>query len=834
MNEGRKKIPAKVLCWFPLKPILQRLFLSSKKFSSMTWHEDGRTKDGFMRHPADSFARKYFDSQHPDFSCDPRNVRLGLASHGFNPFKTMSISHSTWPIVLIPYNLPPWMCMKQPNFILSLLIPGPKGPENKLDVYMQPLVEELKELWEIGVKTFDACKKESFQMHVVIMWTINDFPAYANLLGWSTKHRYACPCCGLKIVSHWLRYSRKFCYMCHRCWLEPNSNWRYNRGEFDGTQEFRAPPKLPNGASVVRQLEDHGIGNGSPWKKKSILFTLPYWQHNVLRHILDVMHIEKNVCDNIIGTLLHLDGKSKDNDKARYDLVDMNIRSQLHPTMHPSKEFLPIAIKGCLPNKVSLAICDLCHLFKELCGKVLNEHNLEHLENRIAKTLSQLEKIFPPSFPPSFFTIMVHLLIYLAYEAKVAGPVHYRWMYPIESHLFVIEHIQRDLLNPRGRPLGRKCKVGFNVKKRKRASRISLDKKTLLQAHRYVLFNSHNIDPFQKEHIYLIRRRNRRLSSYEVDKIHGQSFSDWFRERVSRLEEQGSALVTNDIKWLARGPLETVRKYSVYIINGVRFHTKKRERGLKTQNSGIVVTVKTKSYDSSRDKHPKEGQINYYGALTDIIQLDYSGKYKALLLFKRTPVLTYSVYIINGVRFHTKKRERGLKTQNSGIVVTVKTKSYDSSRDKHPKEGQINYYGALTDIIQLDYSGKYKALLLFKCDWVDINKGCRIDNLGMTLVNFNYLQHTRNDVCDDPFILASQAKKIFYVENRTQNDWFVVVHAKVRDVYDLGDELSNDVDQVNEQVLQDINDNDLIRLEVDDNHDIMEVTISIESILQND
>jgi hypothetical protein len=89
------------------------------------------------------------------------------------------------------------------------------------------------------------------------------------------------------------------------------------------------------------------------------------------------------------------------------------------------------------------------------------------------------------------------------------------------------------------------------------------------------------------------------------------------------LEEQGSVIVTDEIKWLARGPLEIVRNYSGYIVNGVRFHTKKRERCLKTQNSGICVTVKTRSYASSRDKHPKEGEINYYGALTDIIQLDY-------------------------------------------------------------------------------------------------------------------------------------------------------------------------------------------------------------------
>ncbi|KAK2398574.1 hypothetical protein QL285_048499 [Trifolium repens] len=117
-----------------------------------------------------------------------------------------------------------------------------------------------------------------------------------------------------------------------------------------------------------------------------------------------------------------------------------------------------------------------------------------------------------------------------------------------------------------------------------------------------------------REHIDLIKRqnRNRRLSPYEIDKIHSRTFSDWFRERVARLEEQGSVIVTDEIKWLARGPLEIVRNYSGYIVNGVRFHTKKRERCLKTQNSGICVTVKTRSYASSRDKHPKDGEINYY------------------------------------------------------------------------------------------------------------------------------------------------------------------------------------------------------------------------------
>ena len=53
---------------------------------------------------------------------------------------------------------------------------------------------------------------------------------------------------------------------------------------------------------------------------------LPYLEYNLLCHNLDLMHIEKNVCDNLIGTFLGLD-KSKDNLKACFDLVDIGIRS---------------------------------------------------------------------------------------------------------------------------------------------------------------------------------------------------------------------------------------------------------------------------------------------------------------------------------------------------------------------------------------------------------------------------------------------------------------------------------------------------------------------------
>jgi hypothetical protein len=73
----------------------------------MRWHVEGHTKDGVLRHLADGQAWQSFDILHPKFSADSRNVRLGLTSDDFDPFGNMSTSHSTWPVMLVPYNLPP-------------------------------------------------------------------------------------------------------------------------------------------------------------------------------------------------------------------------------------------------------------------------------------------------------------------------------------------------------------------------------------------------------------------------------------------------------------------------------------------------------------------------------------------------------------------------------------------------------------------------------------------------------------------------------------------------------------------------------------------------------
>nr|GEU56039.1 hypothetical protein [Tanacetum cinerariifolium] len=90
-------------------------------------------------------AWKKFDTKYPDFAKEPRNVRLGLAADGFNPFGNLSQAYSMWPMILTTYNLPLWLCTTESYFMLTLLIPGLKSPGKDIDVYLRPLIEDLKE-----------------------------------------------------------------------------------------------------------------------------------------------------------------------------------------------------------------------------------------------------------------------------------------------------------------------------------------------------------------------------------------------------------------------------------------------------------------------------------------------------------------------------------------------------------------------------------------------------------------------------------------------------------------------------------------------------------------
>ena len=109
------------------------------------------------------------------------------------------------------------MCMKEPYIFLAAVAPGPANPKHRLDVYLQPVIAELKQLWEEGVVTYDVSLKQNFQLRAALMWTISDFPAYAMLLGWSTAGKLACPHCGKYTQAFRLDNGNKMSWFdCHR------------------------------------------------------------------------------------------------------------------------------------------------------------------------------------------------------------------------------------------------------------------------------------------------------------------------------------------------------------------------------------------------------------------------------------------------------------------------------------------------------------------------------------------------------------------------------------------------------------------------------------------
>ena len=84
---------------------------------------------------------------------------------------------------------------EKPLYILSLICHGPKSPKKNIAIFSQPLIEELKHLWEVGVETYDISTYKNFNIRAALMWTINDFLAYGMLSGWSTSRLLRCPIC---------------------------------------------------------------------------------------------------------------------------------------------------------------------------------------------------------------------------------------------------------------------------------------------------------------------------------------------------------------------------------------------------------------------------------------------------------------------------------------------------------------------------------------------------------------------------------------------------------------------------------------------------------------
>ena len=156
-----------------------------------------------------------------------------------------------------------------------------------------------------------------------------------------------------------MRVIEKIAYFGHRHFLETKHHWWSNL-QFDGSTERKRPPHRFSTTDIIEQLRrvKTGIPGKHPnyggvkwkrgddelnWRKKRIFYELPYWANIELKYNLVVMHIKKNVCDNLLGTLLGDSHKSKNMDNARHDLEKLGIRRELHLYEDGNKLMKPAA-----------------------------------------------------------------------------------------------------------------------------------------------------------------------------------------------------------------------------------------------------------------------------------------------------------------------------------------------------------------------------------------------------------------------------------------------------------------------------------------------------------
>ena len=409
------------------------------------------------------------------------------------------------------------------------------------------------------------------------------------------------------------------------------------------------------------------------------------------------MHVEKNVCDSIIGTLLNIKGKTKDGVNARQDLCEMGIRPKLHPRSEGKRTYLPpachtlskkektsfcrclrsikvpqgyssnirslvsmkdlkliglkshdchvlmqqllpVAIRDILPKNVRQTIMRLCFFFNSICAKVIDDKSLDQLENEAAVILCQLEMYFPPSF----FDIMVHLIVHLVREIRLCGPVHLRWIYPIERYMKIFKGYTKNPYRPEAsiveryiaeeatefcsEYLAKAQAVGVPTSRHddringKGTLGIKAQAKDIVElnkAHLYILNNTDEVLPYISAHQSMLKSKNPKMSERLLVKEHNNTFVTWFRSQIFSEEN-----VSDTLKWLAHGPKHNVVTWSSYDINKYSFYTKSQDDNSSVQNSGVSIEATSMHFSSSKDKNPIMASISYFGVIEEIWEVD--------------------------------------------------------------------------------------------------------------------------------------------------------------------------------------------------------------------
>ena len=104
------------------------------------------------------------------------------------------------------------------------------------------------------------------------------------------------------------------------------------------------------------------------------------------------------------------------------DRTIMGLKS--HDSHVLMQQLLPIVVRGSLPPNVVQLLVEMSTFFTGICSTTLTQGDIDRLETCVCVTLCKIEQIFFPSF----FTIMVHLVVHLVCECQLGGLIPYRWM----------------------------------------------------------------------------------------------------------------------------------------------------------------------------------------------------------------------------------------------------------------------------------------------------------------------------------------------------------------------------------------------------------------------
>ncbi|KAI0520000.1 hypothetical protein KFK09_007465 [Dendrobium nobile] len=367
------------------------------------------------------------------------------------------------------------------------------------------------------------------------------------------------------------------------------------------------------------------------------------------------------------------------------------------------QRILPLGFRGCLNKDVHDALSDLSRFFRILCAKTLRLDVLEKLEDMIINTICRFEMIFPPAF----FDIMVHLVIHLPREARLAVPAQYR-------NLSVLKGNVRNKARPEGS-----------------IAEAYIVNETLTFCSRYLRG--------------MKSRNNQDEESNDEVHLHENQLSIFSR----RIHPFGQPLFTT-LSW---SEYNLVRWYVLNNSEELKSYLCEHENELRKEYSFIqnVATKQKEHFPLWFEQRIKN--LKLHGSLEGKEDL-YS-----LAMGPDIRVNVYSGCIVNGIKFLVNQRDIRRVTQNSGVSV----------QGSH-KDESIDFYGILTDVVDLSYiDGNH--VVLFKCKWFDLeHKKTIIIDDDFTSINISKTWYD-----NDPYVLAGQVTQVFYVQDtKLRGDWHVV------------------------------------------------------------